>query len=91
MIWSGLKLNEQIENKSPVSISNSPDNKYHPYLKMADSIAGEDQTSDTGRGEQFLRKIFSPELPSVLNLKRWMLIFAKNRCAAMKRSEPEWI
>ena len=51
---------------------------------MADSIAGEDQTSDTGRGEQFLRKIFSPELPSDLNLKRWMLIFAKDRCVAMK-------
>ena len=47
-------------------------------------IAGEDQTCDTDRGEQFLRKIFSPELPSDLNLKRWMLIFAKDRCVAMK-------
>jgi hypothetical protein len=27
---------------------------------------------------------FSPELPSDLNLKRWILIFAGNRCVAMK-------
>ncbi len=27
---------------------------------------------------------FSPELPSDLNLKRWMLIFARDQCVAMK-------
>jgi hypothetical protein len=38
MIWSGLKLNEQIENKSPVSISNSPDDIIFSFPQVIGDI-----------------------------------------------------
>jgi len=67
-------------------------NPWHPdyyavfelkYLKMADSSPERiKQVTQAGR-EQISRYVSSPELSSIPNLKRGVLVFAGDRCVAM--------
>lgn len=53
------------------------------YLKMADATSERiEQVKKAGR-EQLNRYISSPELSAIPNLKRWVLVFAGDRCVAI--------
>ena len=54
------------------------------YLKMAEATPERiEQVKEAGR-EQISRYISSPELSAITNLKRWVLVFAGDKCVAVE-------
>lgn len=47
-----------------------------------------EQVKEAGR-EQLNQYISSPDLSSIPNLKRWVLVFAGDRCVAVEDVEPD--
>ena len=54
------------------------------YLKMADASPERIKQEAQAGWEQISRYISSPELSEIPNLKRWVLVFAGDRCVAVE-------